>query len=549
MKSYGDILKIPGLRRLMAASIPADLADWLDYVAIIALVVYGWQQGPFALALLTVAISLPALLVGPFTAVLVDRADLRLALVIANAGRALTTFMLIFAPSLWVLLPIVFARGCIDSAFTPARQAALQALTPPALNGPANGMVFAINQTTKIAGTSTGGALLVVASPPLVFGVNTALSLGAAAILFFIAIPARPPWSAPPLAEAPAGFREFLRNPRLLQVLVFMVLGWAFAFLYDTLIAVLVQDFGFDEAVFGYVIAASGFGGVVGALLAGLVRMRRDLPWMGLGALVSGPLTVLIGIWRLPAGRRRSGSSSASSFASASPPASCWCPIGRRCSAKPHPTASPACSPRPRPSSSSSSSFPPLSAAPSLRFSASAAPPLPSAAPGWSRSASPQSPSGSHNNPLVTPICYDGVVPREAGMSLKVELKPHERVIVGNCVITNSDQRARLFIDGNSPILREKDILTPATANSPASRVYLAVQIMYLEENIEATRADYFTLVGDIVAAAPSCIPLIDEINNEILTGNLYKALKAARRLIQHEQDILSNAAPGGLGI
>ena len=300
MKSYGDILKTPGLRRLMAASIPADLADWLDYVAIIALIVYGWQQGPFALALLTVAISVPALLVGPFTAVLVDRADLRLALVISNAGRALTTFMLIFAPSLWVLLPIVFARGCIDSAFTPARQAALQALTPPALNGPANGMVFAINQTTKIAGPALGGALLVVASPQLVFGVNTALSLCAAAILFFIAIPARPPVERHSiLAEAPRRLSRVFAQSALLQVLVFMVLGWAFAFLYDTLIAVLVQDFGFDEAVFGYVIAASGFGGVVGALLAGLVRMRRDLPWMGLGALVSGPFTVLIGIWAL----------------------------------------------------------------------------------------------------------------------------------------------------------------------------------------------------------------------------------------------------------
>ena len=31
-------------------------------------------------------------------------------------------------------------------------------------------------------------------------------------------------------------------------------------------------------------------------------------------------------------------------------------------------------------------------------------------------------------------------------MSLKVELKPGERLLVGNCVITNSDQRTRLFI-------------------------------------------------------------------------------------------------------
>jgi len=37
-------------------------------------------------------------------------------------------------------------------------------------------------------------------------------------------------------------------------------------------------------------------------------------------------------------------------------------------------------------------------------------------------------------------------------VSLKVELKPHERLIIGSCVVTNSDQRTRLFIDGSAPI-------------------------------------------------------------------------------------------------
>ena len=47
-------------------------------------------------------------------------------------------------------------------------------------------------------------------------------------------------------------------------------------------------------------------------------------------------------------------------------------------------------------------------------------------------------------------------------MALKVELKPGERIIIGNCVITNTDQRSRLLIEGEKvPILREKDILTP----------------------------------------------------------------------------------------
>ena len=33
-------------------------------------------------------------------------------------------------------------------------------------------------------------------------------------------------------------------------------------------------------------------------------------------------------------------------------------------------------------------------------------------------------------------------------MALKVELKPNERIIIGGCVITNIDQRARLLIEG-----------------------------------------------------------------------------------------------------
>ena len=127
-------------------------------------------------------------------------------------------------------------------------------------------------------------------------------------------------------------------------------------------------------------------------------------------------------------------------------------------------------------------------------------------------------------------------------MSLKVELKPGEKLIVGNCVITNSDQRTRLFIDGKSPILREKDILTFETADSPAKRIYLAVQLMYINDNVDRLTQDYFALINDIVTAAPSTTPIVDEINNEILTGQLYKALKAAKKLIQYEQELLANA-------
>lgn len=121
-------------------------------------------------------------------------------------------------------------------------------------------------------------------------------------------------------------------------------------------------------------------------------------------------------------------------------------------------------------------------------------------------------------------------------MALKVELKPNERIIVGACVITNTDQRARLLIEGDRiPILREKDILTPETADTPAKLVYLAVQLMYLSSEPQVNHGTYFSLLRDIVTAVPSAWPIIEGINNEILNGDLYRALKEARKLIAYE--------------
>jgi len=132
-------------------------------------------------------------------------------------------------------------------------------------------------------------------------------------------------------------------------------------------------------------------------------------------------------------------------------------------------------------------------------------------------------------------------------MALKVELKPGERIILGDCVITNADQRCRLLIDGQTPILREKDIMTAQRADTPAKRIYLAVQLMYISRDPRGHHEVYFALVRDILQAAPSVWPHIENINNHILRGEMYKALKFAQKLIAYEEELLANAkrSPG----
>ena len=130
-------------------------------------------------------------------------------------------------------------------------------------------------------------------------------------------------------------------------------------------------------------------------------------------------------------------------------------------------------------------------------------------------------------------------------MALKVELKPNERIIVGECTVTNCGQRTRILIDGNTPILREKDILTAKTADTPAKRIYLAVQLMYTSRDPRNHHDTYFALVREMVQAAPSTWAFVEGINNKILTGDLYKALKEARKLISYEMELFEHAKRG----
>ncbi|WP_038358673.1 flagellar biosynthesis repressor FlbT [Bosea sp. UNC402CLCol] len=127
-------------------------------------------------------------------------------------------------------------------------------------------------------------------------------------------------------------------------------------------------------------------------------------------------------------------------------------------------------------------------------------------------------------------------------MALKVELKPRERIIIGQVVIRNDEQRTRFFIEGDAPILREKDILTAATADSPAKKIYFAIQLMYLAQDPTHEHETYFQLVRDFINAAPSALPYVHEINNRILSDDLYKALKAAKKLIAYEAELIEHA-------
>jgi flagellar biosynthesis repressor protein FlbT len=124
-------------------------------------------------------------------------------------------------------------------------------------------------------------------------------------------------------------------------------------------------------------------------------------------------------------------------------------------------------------------------------------------------------------------------------MALKVELKPFERIVIGGSVITNSETRTRFMIEGEAPILREKDILTAEMANTPVKRLYLCTQMMYLENDIPKYQELYMGFVKDLLEAVPSFRPSLETASKLIVSGSIYGSLKEIRKLIKREDELL----------
>ena len=129
-------------------------------------------------------------------------------------------------------------------------------------------------------------------------------------------------------------------------------------------------------------------------------------------------------------------------------------------------------------------------------------------------------------------------------MPLKLSLKPGEKFVLNGAVLANGDKRTSLVIQNKACVLREKDIMQPKDAKTPARLVYLAIMMMYLkgdaanEESYNefALRMTEFMSAIQNRAALAACV----DISRDVMQGAYYKALIACRKLFDFEQERLS---------
>jgi len=134
-------------------------------------------------------------------------------------------------------------------------------------------------------------------------------------------------------------------------------------------------------------------------------------------------------------------------------------------------------------------------------------------------------------------------------MSLKLKLKPKEKVIIGGAVLINGGSHAEFSVENRVPILRSKDIMTEEQADSHCKKIYFLLQLMYIEQKRSQEHYNmYLKLVKELISAAPSMVSMLYEVSESLLEDDFYKALKRAKKLIAYESEAMDRARDSLLG-
>ena len=309
-RDFAGVLGNADLRRLELAWALSIVSTWAYSIAV---VVFAFEEGgATAVGLVGLLRWVAAGIVSPFAALLADRHDRRAVMVGSDLLRAVLVGGAAAAVMADASAYVVYALATLVSvAGTPFRPAEA-ALTPQLVRAPeelgaANVVASAIESTGIFAGPALGGLLLASTSVATTFLI-TAAGVAASAVLILRIGPAAD--AAPDEQDAGEaagiaeelleGFRAIFKS-RSVALLVGLFAAQTFV---DGLLSVLIALVALDylsggASTVGWLNAASGIGGLLGAGIAGvLVGRGRLAADFGTGVLLFGLPLALLAAWK-----------------------------------------------------------------------------------------------------------------------------------------------------------------------------------------------------------------------------------------------------------
>jgi len=131
--------------------------------------------------------------------------------------------------------------------------------------------------------------------------------------------------------------------------------------------------------------------------------------------------------------------------------------------------------------------------------------------------------------------------------TLVLEMRQGDLMVVNGAPIRFRN-RVRIELASKARFLFGKQILSPEAANTPARRIYFALQTAYIGTDDE--RAQGLSAARELISAFQDATTsdqvrdMLAEALSLAESDECYQALKIARRIMRHEEDVLGIDPP-----
>lgn len=308
LATYRRLLANGPLTRLLAGEFVSAIGDWLYLVALLV-VVYQRESSPALLGVIGAARVLPYIVLSVPAGIVADRYDRKTVLLVTDIARGVAMLLLAWLvateASLVAIVAVTILATSFATFFGPTIGAYLPSLTRDESElGPANSAWASLDNFAFVIGPAIAGVLIAVGGLTLAFLLN-ALTFGVIALVLW-RLPSSRPAAVPTTtddAPTPATPTEpFVRQLRRMvrpltgMTLINAVGGFVFGGLGILTVVIAVDVLGQGDAATGYLNAAIGVGGVLGAVGSGVLVLRRKLaPPLLSGGIVLGIGLVVLG--------------------------------------------------------------------------------------------------------------------------------------------------------------------------------------------------------------------------------------------------------------
>ena len=273
---YREILRARDARALIGASAVSQLGDWL-YNAVLLGYVYAATGSAGWVGAATIFRLLPYVLLIPVGGMLADRYDKRTVLLLGDTVRCVLMLGLAVVVGWEGPVVLVIALTMLSTAAGSAERPAAMALLPRLVGesrlGPANALLHTVQEIGVVLGPAIGAALLLVAPDYAAFLVNAGSFAFSAGLISGIRRGAGR-GAATDARGAGQQFRHGLRtawSTRFVMPLILVVAAAELVYGAQTVQLVVYADekLGLGAAGYGWLLAASGVGGVLSAVVNG----------------------------------------------------------------------------------------------------------------------------------------------------------------------------------------------------------------------------------------------------------------------------------------